>query len=304
MNKALAQMPSRLMKVPTKLRLAWQCLRAPYFRWVPPGHYYSALPDMAEVARRAVAIFGPAAETLPGIDLRRAAQSELLAKLGAYAADLPFERSRNPRSRYFRPNGSFPFQDAFMLHAMIRHLRPARLIEIGCGCSTCVILDTCEALELPTAVTCIEPYPAYLLGLLRPEDSSRYGLRQAFVQDVPLTVFEALDAGDILFIDTSHVSKVGSDVNYLFFQVLPRLHPGVVVHFHDIWYPFEYPEDWFAKGMFWNEAYLLRAFLMFNATFEILLWNNFLNRCLTDQVRAGFPLFLEEPGASLWLRRR
>ena len=75
------------------------------------------------------------------------------------------------------------------------------------------------------------------------------------------------------------------------------------MHFHDIWYPFEYPKDWLYRGMFWNEAYLLRAFLMYNHAFEIVMFNNYVLRCLTEQVKSGFPGFLEEPGASIWLRR-
>jgi len=293
----------RLLRLPEKLRLAYQCLRAPYFKWVPPGHFYSALPDMDEVERRAPALYGPPPRTLPGIDLRGEAQGRLLSEFREYYISPPFERTCNPQSRFYRPNGSFPFQDAFLLYAMMRHLRPAQLIEIGCGFSSCVILDTCEALQLSAQLTFIEPYPELLLSLVRPEDRSRFTLKRACIQDVPRDSFAALNPNDIMFIDTSHVSKAGSDVNCIFFDILPLLKPGVIVHFHDIWYPFEYPKEWLWKGMFWNEAYLLRAFLTHNCAFEIVLFNSFLNQCLTERVKAEFPLFLEDPGASLWLRR-
>ncbi len=189
---------------------------------------------MDEVERRAPAIYAPPPRGLPGIDLRSEAQGQLLTEFRECYKCPPFERSYNPQSRYYRPNGSFPFQDAFLLYAMIRHLRPAQLVEVGCGLSSCVILDTCEALGLSTQLTFIEPYPEFLLSRLRPGDRSRFTLKSACVQDVPPEFFAALNPNDILFIDTSHVSKVGSDVNCIFFEILPRLKPQVIVHFHDI----------------------------------------------------------------------
>ncbi len=271
----LRDIPSYIWKAPAKLRLGYQCLRAPYFKWVPPGHYYSALPDMEEVKRRSQTIYAAAPKTVAGIDLRPQEQAALLDEFEKYYPDPPFERSANPRSRFFRPNGSFPFQDAFVLYAMMRRARPGRIIEAGSGMSSCVVLDSCEALSLNTKLTFIEPYPEPLLRLVR----------------------------RVLFSDTTHVSKVGSDVNHVFFEILPRLKPGVIVHFHDIWYPFEYPHDWLLKGMFWNEAYLLRAFLMFNTAFEILFFNSYVSHVLAERIKKRFPLFMEESGASIWLRR-
>ena len=94
------------------------------------------------------------------------------------------------------------------------------------------------------------------------------------VQNVKLIEFEKLEPNDLLFIDSSHISKIGSDLNYLLFEVLPSLKPGVIIHFHDILYPFEYPYEWIEKGIYWNEAYLLKAFLMHNKNYEILLFND------------------------------
>lgn len=299
----LRKVPSYLQKVPGKLKLAYQCVRSPFFRWVGPGHYYSPLPDMSEVERRTDYIYPPTPSELPGIDLRREHHEHLLREFAPYYAEPPIERRHNPNSRYFRPNDSFHFQDAFTLHAMIQLLKPARFIEVGCGMSSCVILDTCEALRLNTRLTFIDPYPEFLLKLVRAEDRSRFELRPQCIQDVPLAVFADLAAGDVLFIDTSHASKIGSDVNHVFFHILPLLKPGVYLHFHDVWYPFEYPKDWLYRGMFWNEAYLLRAFLMYNPGYEIVMFNNYVLRCLTEQVKSSFPLFVAEPGASLWLRR-
>ena len=286
-----------------KLKMAYRSLRSPYFRWVDPGHFYSPFPDMDDVERRTNYIYPPTPTELAGINLNRYSQEQLLTEFANFYSQLPFERSENPNSRYCRPNESFPFQDAFTLYAMIRHLKPKRLIEVGCGNSSSVILDTFEALQLNTQLTLIEPYPEFLLKRLRPNDRKRFELKVQSIQDVPLETFTRLEAEDVLFIDTSHVSKVGSDVNHILFQILPYLAKGVYVHFHDIWYPFEYPKHWLQGGAFWNEAYLLRSFLMFNPAFEIVMFNSYVFQCLPERVKSGFPLFLTEPGASLWLRR-
>ena len=123
------------------------------------------------------------------------------------------------------------------------------------------------------------------------------------VQQVPLSIFEELQSNDILFIDSSHVSKTGSDVNYLYFEVFPRLGPGVVVHVHDIFWPFEYPREFIQEGHAWNEAYLIRAFLSFNANFEIIFWAPYAGEKWRDLIVNRMPVYMENTGASLWLRR-
>ena len=303
MRFKLKHLPSYICKVPSKLRLCYTILVEPYFKSIPPGHFYSALPDMTEVSRRSGTIFGQLPVRLPGLNLNESRQRELLETFKNYYSFLPFERSENPESRFYRPNGSFPFQDAFSLYAMIRQMKPKRIIEVGCGASSCVILDTCEALKIDSQITFIEPYPELLLKLIRTEDRSRHQIKGEFIQDVSLDTFTSLEPNDILFIDTSHVSKVGSDVNFIFFEILPILNKGVIVHFHDVFYPFEYPKNWIFDGMFWNEAYLLRAFLMFNRDFEILMFNSYLNYAFPNDIKTYFPLSMEDPGGSLWLRR-
>ena len=303
MFSELRRIPHYLRKAPKKLKLAYRSLRSPYFRSVEPGHFYSPFPDMEEMERRTDYIYPPTPSDLAGLNLSKSAHEELLTKFESYYSQLPFERTENPNCRYYRPNESFPFQDAFALYAMIRHLKPKRFIEVGCGNSSSVILDTCEVMKINTQLTFIEPYPEPLFQKLRLGDRDRFKLIVQCIQDVPLETFTQLEANDVLFIDTSHVSKIGSDVNHIFFHILPHLAKGVQVHFHDIWYPFEYPKHWLHGGSFWNEAYLLRAFLMFNPAFEITMFNSYVFKCLPERVNASFPLFLEGPGASLWLRR-
>ncbi len=107
---------------------------------------------------------------------------------------------------------------------------------------------------------------------------------------------------DILFIDSTHVSKIGSDVNRLIFDILPALPRGVVVHFHDIFFPFEYPLEWLYEGRAWNEAYLLRAFLSYNKSFKILFWNSYLQAKQLDALNAAYPA-MAVGGSSIWIKK-
>jgi predicted O-methyltransferase YrrM len=187
---------------------------------------------------------------------------------------------------------------------MIRHFRPRRVVEVGSGFSSALMLDTNELhCDPPMQLTFVDPHPDRLDGLLRPHDRGAVRLIAAPVQGVALDLFDALGAGDFLFVDSSHVSAPGSDVNHLLFTALPRLRPGVVVHFHDVFYPFEYPPEWIREGRAWNELYTLRAFLQYNAAFEVLLFNSYLGYRHADLIRRQMPLMGVNPGGSLWLRK-
>jgi predicted O-methyltransferase YrrM len=186
----------------------------------------------------------------------------------------------------------------------MRHCRPKRIVEIGSGYSSCVMLDTNkEFFQESIQLTFIEPYPDVLRGLLNPEDATRCTIIPQKVQDVPLEVFEQLEPGDMLFIDSSHVSKAGSDVHYELFQILPRLKRGVFIHVHDIFDGFEYPEEWLREGRAWNEAYLLRAFLQFNSAFRIVLFNTLMERLKREWFAAHIPDCLKNTGGSIWLEK-
>ena len=125
------------------------------------------------------------------------------------------------------------------------------------------------------------------------------------VQDLDVDFFSQLNSGDILFIDSSHTVKIGGDVNYLFLEVLPRLNPGVIVHVHDIFLPFEYRRDWVLDEFrFWTEQYLLQAFLTFNSEFEVLLASYYLSHYHKEHLRAAFPDLPRWIGGSFWMRRK
>jgi len=270
----------------------------------PLGHFYSPVPSLVEVERRAARLFGPPPRALPGIDLREAQQLALLAELAVLAADHPFSDERRPGLRYFFDNPAFAWGDGLVLHGMLRRFRPRRIVEVGSGYSSCATLDTVERfLGGAAACTFVEPYPELLLSLLLPGDRERVEIVSAAVQDVGIDRFAALEENDLLFIDSTHVSKIGSDVNALFLEVLPSLRPGVLIHVHDIFYPFEYPRAWVEEGRAWNEAYLLRALLAGGEDFEILLWNGWLQAFHPERTARALPLFPRNPGGSIWLRR-
>lgn len=275
---------------------------APQF--VPPGHFYSAVPRLADIRARASHIFDRSRRAVWGINLREAEQLALLEHFSEYYRDQPFQATHKEGYRYFFENDAYSYSDALFLHCMLRHVRPKRVIEVGSGYSSAATLDTCEFF-LGNAVDCtfIDPYADLLRSILKLGDTERIHIIEKPLQDVPVTVFECLRENDILFIDSTHVSRVGSDVNYIFFEILPLLRPGVFIHFHDVFWPFEYPESWIEEGRQWQEDYVLRAFLEFNQAFEIVVFNTFLETFHRDWFEEYMPLCLKNPGGSIWLRR-
>jgi hypothetical protein len=260
-------------------------------RWPPyvrPGHFYSPLTSPQDCSRAMTW------RDAPGVNLNDAGQVALAAELRpVLAAELPGPRWRPDNSMYGAA-------DAAVYRAMLSRFRPSRIIEAGSGFSTAVALD--EADSNPDLdgleITCIEPYPQRLLSLLRPHD--RVDLLRCPVQDVSLRTFGRLGPGDILFIDSSHVAKAGSDVVWLLLHVLPSLAAGVVVHVHDVFWPFGYPAKWQRERRDWNEAYFLHAFLVGNVDWEILLFSSWLWASHPDLVPER--LSAGQPG-SVWLRK-
>ena len=273
--------------------------------WAPPGHFYSPLTSAAEIAADHRRLFAPGLRAMAGIDLRLPQQVALALELARYYGDEDFARTPRPDRRYCLANEYFGYGDAFLYQAVLRHLRPARVVEVGAGWSSAVLLDTDERfLGNKTQITFVEPWPERLLSLLRDEDRRRTRLLRQRLQDVALDEFRALRAGDILFIDSSHVAKTGSDVLHALFEVLPALSAGVWVHVHDVLVNFEYPETWVQEGRSWNEAYFLRAFLMHNHEWEVALHGPTLAEHAPELLLPRMPRVAENVGGSLWLRKR
>ena len=273
--------------------------------WVEAGHFFSPVPSTADIEALRATIDREPPASLPAIDLRLDQQRQLLEEFRRFYDEQPFGAERGNATRYWFENPSFGYGDALALYSMLRYLEPQQIIEVGAGPSSCVILDTSERfLDWRPRHTLIEPYALHLLSLFRDDDFDRVCLLDQKVQDIPVSQFRALGANDILFIDSTHVSKLNSDVNYVFFEVFPALQSGVYVHLHDIMYPFEYPLAWAEEGRGWNEAYLLRAFLAYNDEFEIVLFNDLIWQRFEDVLERDFPLWLRNRGASIWLRKR
>jgi hypothetical protein len=273
------------------------------FRFVAPGHFYSPMPSREDIELHAERMAEARPRTLPGIALNEDGQLALLEQLKVFYPDLPFSPHKTPARRYFYENSAYSYSDAICLFSMIRHTRPRRIIEVGSGYSSCVILDTNEVFfDNRIACTFVEPYPQHLRSLMKPGDEDRVELVSAGVQTVDLDRFRTLEENDILFIDSTHVVKLASDVHYIVNEILPILPRGVYVHIHDIFYPFEYPAAWLRDGRMWNEAYILRAFLSFNSAYEIVLFNTFLEYFHRERFAQGMPLCLQNEGGSIWLR--
>jgi hypothetical protein len=273
--------------------------------WVPLGHYHSPVPTTDEIHSKHDRIFDRSNPAVPGVDLNAAEQLRLLDVFAGFYPDLPWEDQPRPGLRYGYDSPCFTYFDAIATACMMRHLRPRRVIEVGCGHSSAVQLDTSELfLDNAVAFTFIDPHPEErLLDVLKPGDADRVQILPRRLQDIDPGLFAQLAANDILFIDSSHICRTDSDVNFALFEILPALPSGVVVHFHDVLYPFEYFPEWVYEGRAWNEAYALRAFLQYNPAFRVTFWGHYLYLFHRDRVRQAMPPALKNHGGSIWIQK-
>ena len=268
--------------------------------------FYSPIPPIHELP----ADVWTRRSELPGVQVNEDAQVALLGELRAAYGDewdaLPQDVAGDP-SRFQLRNMTFETVDAEIAYGLVRARGPKRIVEIGAGWSTLLALEALDrnATEgRPGTVIACEPYPSGALRLAA--DTGRIELIAEPVQNVPLDVFLALGDGDVLFIDSSHVCRIGSDVQFEFLEVLPRLAPGVLVHVHDIFLPVEYPRSWVeAEKRFWNEQYVLQAFLAFNAGYDVVWMSAWMHAHHPDALAAAVRSFdpaVNRPG-SVWMRR-
>jgi hypothetical protein len=267
-----------------------------------PGHFYSPIVHPRERQRVIASVdFSPAG--IPGVDLRANAQLNLAVAFSTLRQELPFQAEPGGDYRYYFENGAYSYSDGISYACMLLAKRPRRVIEVGSGFTSALVLDMNDRFFSGSLdLTFIEPYPKVLRRLTRPGDLDGR-LVTAPLQSLDLHLFDQLESGDVLFIDSTHVGKAGSDVNYIFSQVLPRLSNGVLVHFHDVFFPFEYPAEWLRLGRSWDEAYLLRSFLQFNSQFTITYWNSYLQTVNRSWFVEHLPDCLLNPGGSIWIQR-
>lgn len=270
----------------------------------PPGHFYSPLLDIDSLPAGSQYLPFDGVDWWEHIDLRPAEQRAYFADLLTNYPFLAFPQTPDNGSfRYFWGNNWFCFADAFTLSGMVRKERPQRIIEVGSGFSSAVMLDTLHHTQHEAELVFIEPNPDRLNALLTSADRTRTKTLVRQVQEIPLEQFDVLDQQDMLVIDSSHVAKVGSDVTFLLLRVLPRLKPGVLVHFHDIQYPHSYPASWIREGRAWNESLFLRAFLLGNTQFQIVAFNSYAGYTFPDLFQEQLPQFLADTGGSIWIRK-
>lgn len=280
-------------------------------RFAPPGHFYSPIPDIRTIKANADMIFDPSQKEITAVDLNADFQQQLVKKFVDCYSEMPFPDQPTKEFRYCLDNEYYSYGDGIILYSMLRFFRPKNLIEVGSGFSSAEILDVNDRfLGRKLKITFIEPYPDRLFSLISDVDRENVHLEIKPVQDVPLSVFDILQENDLLFIDSSHVAKTNSDVLFIVYHVLPRLKKGVIIHFHDIFWPFEYPQAWLEEGRAWNEAYFLCAFLQYNPAFEIIYFNSYMATHCRPLLMESIPKALHAasdpmtPGnSSLWLRK-
>ncbi|HEX8136029.1 MAG TPA: class I SAM-dependent methyltransferase [Pyrinomonadaceae bacterium] len=283
------------------------------FHLLSKQDYYLPIPQEEDLGDA----FWEKRSEMVGVDLNEGCALGLLndvfpAYVGEFRETFPLHQSGDSTAFYLI-NGSFMAIDAQVYYSFIRHFRPKRIVEIGSGRSTQVAAAAClrNAKELGEAphLTAIEPFPAPLLEAGLP------GLSELIVdkvQNVDLNLFTSLEAGDILFIDSTHALREGGDVQMEYCEILPRLADGVIVHIHDISLPKAYPRTYFENSHhYWNEQYLLQAFLAFNSRFEVIWPGNYMMLKHPERVCEVFPeyhtmreTFPQSEPSSFWMRVR
>ena len=274
-------------------------------------HFYSPVPDLEDLDHRKI---WDRKSDLAGLDFQPETQIEFLLRLGKQfgsECNWPSEPQADA-SQFYTENGTFSYGCAAISHCILRHFKPRHVIEVGSGNSSLVIskvlsLNAKDSAE-PIEYTAVDPYPRSIVekGL-----SGLTNIIKEPVERMETGFFDRLCKNDVLFIDSGHTVRIGGDVNYLILDVLPRLASGVIVHFHDIGLPYEYPKVYSTNPkfrVFWTEAYLLQAFLCFNSQFEILLAMSYIMTEHLDKFRAAFPLYdpvqHRASSGSFWIRRK
>lgn len=262
-----------------------------------PNHFYWPIRDSRKLEKHDFNMTFP----LDGIDIDLSAMKELL---------FDFEKYKEEYALIHHESGYSSNGDGAILYSMLREVRPKKIIEVGSGFST-VIMDEAlrknnEVSGFEAQIISVEPYPKPVLRKIV-ATSPNVSLVEQCVEQLDVSFFQQLESMDVLFIDTSHVVDIANDVHYLYLQVIPQLPIGVLVHIHDIRFPFEYPRNWVLKARkYWTEQYLLHMFMAFNDSYEIVFSSNYLyqiDRVAMADVLHGLHAEGEGWPGSFWIRR-
>ena len=263
---------------------------------ITPIHFYYPIPDTREIDK-----LNLQRSSISGIDLRERFQLALIKehfiKFSSEYNNFPI----NPENSkvFYLKNDAFSGIDPYIYYCMARHFKPKTIIEIGSGYSTLLGAQACR-LNNATRYICIDPWPRDFISIGVPDVNF---IRER-VEYIELSLFKQLQPDDILFIDSSHVVRTGGDVSFLILEILPLLAKGVIVHFHDIFLPADYPKDWIVRQhRFWTEQYLLQAYLADNEHVEVLFASHFIAEEHANELRQSYPNALSIDGGSFWIRK-
>jgi predicted O-methyltransferase YrrM len=267
----------------------------------PPGHFYSPIND-----RESLKDYFESIDYKNQINEVNIDDEKIVDHWKAmlpYLLNVRFEEHPTENSFYHLAQDAFCYGDAAIYESMIHLLKPARIIEIGAGYSTAVALDALKKTGAQCSLTACDPYPELLKKILNGRENT-IKIHAKKAQDLPQVLFEKLAKNDILFLDTTHVIKTNSDVVFEFFNILPKLAVGVILHLHDIFWPFEYPKEWIMDdARSWNELYFFRAWLTNNDSWEIIFFNDYFKHFHGQRVMNDYPAFFKNSGGSIYLRK-
>ncbi|MBM3452964.1 MAG: class I SAM-dependent methyltransferase [Bacteroidetes bacterium] len=282
----------------------WKSYSEKYFALhAEPGKYNSPIVTWEEISDNGYYNISLGSK-LKDIELNTDYQYNLLQDLKPWIVSFPFSEQKNHKYRYYSKNEMFIYNDGVLLYGVLNLFQPKKIIEVGSGYSSALMLDTCEEKMMNVKLTFIDPYTSRVDELFEKRDFLEINFVRTPVQKLGTQIYSDLEANDILFIDSSHIVKTSSDLNFIFFEILPTLRSGVLIHFHDIFFPFEYPEEWLKKGLCYNESYFLRTFLMNNDHYEIIFWNDYMVKTREDWFREISPAFHDGQGGSIYLRKK
>jgi hypothetical protein len=265
--------------------------------YIVPAHFYEPIPNSKDLITNEAKIWK--ASELIGVNMNDKMQLDLCTAFQKYQNEFT---SLNERYR-----GRFENVDREILYCMVRHFKPSKIIEIGSGGSTYISIAAISANRIEgkdSELIVVDPYPRK--SLRNTLKKHNFSIVQDKCENLNMDFFLQLKSNDILFIDSTHVIKTGGEVNYLMLEVLPRLNKEVIIHFHDIFLPLEYPKKWIVeKHLFWTEQYLLHAFLIHNNCFEVLWGGHYMHVKYPEKLRSLFPYYnLEkELPKSFWIRK-
>ncbi len=240
----------------------------------PPGHFYSVIPNITKDYNN-----NNNHTKFLNLDFNEESHKSILNEINNYLINFDKEfghkniLERYNNLQYTLLNGAFEWMDARLLHYFLQKNKPKKIIEIGSGNSTLLTYNTKQMFNLDLEIICIEPYPNDYLKKLH--TTGKITLIESCLEDIELNIFTTLTENDILFIDSSHVAKLDSDVIFYFTNIFPLLNKGVLIHIHDIFFPYDYPLEWLKTGRFWNEQYFLYVFLQYNSKFKIKFCNSY-----------------------------